>query len=164
MPPTRRPSTPPPPTIPAGQTLIGWREWVSLPGLVNLPIKAKVDTGARTSALHAFYVEPFQKDRRAWVRFGIHPLQNTQELELVCEAPVKDQRRVRDSGGHSELRYVIDTELCLNGQCFSAEVTLTDRENMRFRMLLGRGALKHRYIVDSSQSFLLGGDKYQPPV
>src|SRR5690606_27537824 len=115
------------------QKLIGWREWVGLPDLVPVRIKAKVDTGARTSALHAFYVEPFERDGWAWVRFGIHPYQRRQDLESVCEARVKDRRMVRDSGGHSELRYVIETRFCLDGQCFTTEVTLTDRENMRFR-------------------------------
>ncbi len=145
------------------RTVIGWREWVVLEDFDNTRIKAKVDTGARTSALHAYYVTPFQRDGRTWVRFGLHPLQNSQEQTLTCEAPVKDRRRVRDSGGHSELRYVIDTRLCLDNHCFTAEVTLTDRENMRFRMLLGRSALKQAYLVDSGRSFLLGGNKLSPP-
>lgn len=142
---------------------IGWREWVMLVDYANSHIKAKVDTGAKTSALHAYYVTPFQRGGIAWVRFGIHPLQDTCSGELTCEAPVKDQRRVRDSGGHSELRFVIETQLQINGRTFVAEVTLTDRENMRFRMLLGRGALKNLYLVDSSKSFVLGGNKTHPP-
>jgi hypothetical protein len=122
-----------PPTLP----IIGWREWVNLVSFDNTPVKAKVDTGAKTSALHAYYVEAFERDGERWVRFGIHPLQDTTAVARTCEAKVKDQRTVRDSGGHTELRYVIETELQLNGHRFVAEVTLTDRENMRFRMLLG---------------------------
>ena len=143
--------------------IIGWREWVNLVSFGNTPIKAKVDTGAKTSALHAYYVQPFERDRESWVRFGIHPLQGTTATELSCEARVKDQRKVRDSGGHTELRYVIETQLQLNGHTFTVEMTLTDRENMRFRMLLGRSALKGLYIVDSSKSFVLGGNKFNPP-
>jgi hypothetical protein len=142
---------------------IGWREWITLVSFDHTQIKAKVDTGAKTSALHAYYVTPFVKDGQNWVRFGIHPRQDSNEGEVTCEAPVKDQRRVRDSGGHSELRYVVETQLLMNGHTFTAEVTLTDRENMRFRMLLGRGALEKLYLVDSSKSFVLGGSKQHPP-
>lgn len=142
--------------------IIGWREWVTLASFGHTPIKAKVDTGAKTSALHAYYVAPFEQAGKQWVRFGIHPLQDT-ATAVTCEAPVKDQRRVRDSGGHSELRYVIDTELEINGYRFPIEMTLTDRETMRFRMLLGRSALKHLYVVDSSKSFVLGGNTHCPP-
>lgn len=146
-----------------GLTTIGWREWVALMDFENTPIKAKVDTGAKTSALHAYYVTPFERNGATWVEFGIHPLQDSLNTELRCEALVIDRRRVRDSGGHSELRYVIQTQLLIDGHTFPIEVTLTDRENMRFRMLLGRSALKHLYLVDSSKSFLLGGDKFNPP-
>lgn len=142
--------------------VIGWREWVGLPDLGVTAIKAKVDTGARTSALHAYYVTPFDKDGKQWVRFGLHPLQQDSLTCIECEAPVKDTRVVRDSGGHSERRFVIDTCLLINGISMSIEVTLTDRENMRFRMLLGRSALKRGFWVDSSKSFLLGGNKNQP--
>src|SRR5690606_11748064 len=142
---------------------LGWREWIKLVDFADCDIKAKVDTGAKTSALHAYYVTPFERDGRLGVRFGMQPLQDTNSEELMCEAPVKDQRRVRDSGGHLELRFVIEARLRINGHTFVAEVTLTDRENMRFRMLLGRGALKNLYLVDSSKSFLLGGNKTHPP-
>jgi hypothetical protein len=127
-------------------------------------IKAKVDTGAKTSALHAFYVQPFERQGAAWVRFGLHPLQASMEqLVIECEAPVKDVRRVTDSGGHSEMRPVIETRLMLQGKERIIELTLTDRENMMFRMLLGRSALKRYFVVDSGKSFLLGGSKSQPP-
>ncbi|WP_347332066.1 ATP-dependent zinc protease family protein [Marinimicrobium locisalis] len=145
------------------KSVIGWREWVRLPALGQAVIKAKIDTGARTSALHAYFVEPFELEGRTWVRFGLHPRQKDTEMQIECEAPVIDQRRVTDSGGHVEMRYVIATTLVLGGEAYEAEVTLTDRENMLFRMLLGRGALKPRFLVDSDESFVLGGDKYQPP-
>lgn len=135
------------------QTL-GWREWVSLPELGIEQIKAKVDTGARTSALHAFKVDPFQRDGEEWVRFAIHPLQRNSEHVVECEAPVIDRREVRDSGGHSELRYVIKTAILIGDQCVTAEITLTDRENMKFRMLLGRTALKKGYRVNPGRSYL----------
>jgi hypothetical protein len=142
--------------------VIGWREWLGLPDLGIPAIKAKVDTGARTSALHAYYVTPFEKDGQPWVRFGLHPLQKDSLTCIECEEPVKDVRKVTDSGGHSEQRVVIDTTLLINGISMTIEVTLTDRENMRFRMLLGRSALKQGFLVDSSKSFLLGGNKNQP--
>lgn len=143
--------------------LVGWREWVFLHSFDDTPIKAKVDTGARTSALHAFQIDTFSRDNQLWVRFGLHPRQQDTDYVVTCEAPVKDRRQVTDSGGHKEMRYVIETLLSLDGQTFVTEVTLTDRENMRFRMLLGRTALKKRYLVDSGRSFILGGDQQQPP-
>lgn len=142
--------------------IIGWREWVGLPDLGIPHIKAKVDTGAKTSALHAYYVTPFEKDRKPWVRFGLHPLQRDSLTCIECEEPIKDIRSVTDSGGHREQRVVIETRLLINGTFISMEVTLTDRENMQFRMLLGRNALRRGFLVDSSKSFLLGGNKDQP--
>ncbi len=142
--------------------VIGWREWVGLPDLGVAHIKAKVDTGAKTSALHAFYVQPFEREGMPWVRFGVHPLQATATQVIECEAPVKDVRQVTDSGGHAEMRPVIETTLVVQGETRLIELTLTDRENMMFRMLLGRSALKRRFVVDSGKSFLLGGNKSQP--
>lgn len=146
----------------AAPTVIGWREWVTLPDLAIDSIKVKVDTGAKTSALHAFYVEHFEREGRAWVRFGVHPLQANPSAVIDCEAPVKDIRRVTDSGGHAEMRPVIETCLRIQGTDYTIEVTLTDRETMQFRMLLGRSALKRRFVVDSGKSFVLGGNKSQP--
>lgn len=144
------------------KAVLGWREWVALPDLAIPHIKAKVDTGAKTSALHAFYVQPFERDGAPWVRFGVHPLQGSTAQIVECEAPVKDVRRVTDSGGHAEMRPVIETALVVQGEPRVIELTLTDRENMMFRMLLGRSALKRRFVVDSGKSFLLGGNKSQP--
>lgn len=138
---------------------VGWREWLALPELGIDTIKAKVDTGARTSALHTFYIESFNHGGKVWVRFGIHPIQKSNDTEIHCSALVTDQRTVRDSGGHSELRYVIETPVVLGSQTFTAEVTLTNRENMQFRMLLGRTALKHQAIVVPWKSYLTGSKK-----
>ena len=142
--------------------VLGWREWLAFPELGITQIKAKVDTGARTSCLHAFYVEPFQRDGEAWVRFGIHPRQNDVGGEIHCEAPLKDQRLVRDSGGHQESRYVIETAILIGRQPHRAEVTLTDRDTMKFRVLLGRTAIRGHYVVDPGRSYVQGRRKKRP--
>lgn len=135
---------------------LGWREWVGLPDLGIDQLKAKVDTGARTSALHAFEVVPFSKGSEPWVRFSIHPIQGDTQSAVVCEARVVDQRSVKDSGGHAEMRYVIETCVVLGAQSMTVEMTLTNRDDMRFRALLGRTTLKGRYLVDSGRSYLQG--------
>ena len=124
---------------------------------LGLPwIKAKIDTGARTSCLHAFYVEPFEKENEKWVRFGVHPHQGDINTKVVCESKVIDEREVTDSGGHKENRYVISTQLSLDNLQWPIEMTLTNRDAMRFRLLIGRTAMEQRIIVNPSESFLLG--------
>lgn len=136
--------------------VLGWREWIGFPELGIAQIKAKVDTGARTSCLHAFLVEPFSKDDTSWVRFDIHPDNHDTREVIRCQAPVKDRRVVRDSGGHEELRYVIETEILIGGIAHRVEVTLTDRDTMKFRVLLGRTAIQGHYVVDPGRSYLRG--------
>lgn len=141
------------------KAVLGWREWLVFPELGIPQVKAKVDTGARTSCLHAFSVKPFQREGQACVRFGIHPLQGSSSEEIWCEAPVKEQRTVRDSGGHEELRYVIETLVTIGAAQHRVEVTLTDRDTMKFRVLLGRTAIRGQYLVDSGRSYLQGKRK-----
>lgn len=137
---------------------LGWREWVRLPSLGVERIKAKIDTGARTSALHAFRIERMQIQGVDSARIWLHPLQYDKTNVVVCDCPIIDQRSVRDSGGHSEQRFVIEAELLLGKESRKIELTLTSRETMRFRLLIGRTALQNT-TVDPSQSYLLGKTK-----
>ncbi len=134
--------------------VIGWREWVSLPDLGIEKIKAKVDTGARTSALHAFSLQPFIEDGQHKIKFEIHPMQHNTDNIITCIADIVDKREVTDSGGHTEERFVIVTPLAIAGQLWPIEVTLTERENMLFRMLLGRSALRKHFMVNPARSFV----------
>jgi hypothetical protein len=137
-------------------TTIGWREWLALPGLGLPAIKAKIDTGARTSALHAFLIEPYEQEGVNMLRFLLHPIQNNEEFQIECRCPVYDQRAVTDSGGHVEMRYVIQSEVVIGNTRWPIEMTLTNRDTMAFRMLLGRSAMENRYIVDPAASYLKG--------
>ncbi len=136
--------------------IIGWREWIILPDLNIQKIKAKIDTGARTSALHAFWVEAYKKKHQQWVKFAIHPDQYNLDIVLECDAPVKDRRIVTDSGGHRQHRYVIETLFQLGPCTFIAELTLTNRDTMQFRMLLGRTAINNHFLVNPRASYLQG--------
>lgn len=143
--------------------VLGWREWVALPHLGIDRIKAKVDTGARTSALHAFSLQPFDKDGQKMIRFDIHPSQHNTEKVIRCEAEIVDLRWVTDSGGHSEKRYVIKTPIVIDGQSWPIEITLTERDTMLFRMLLGRNAIRGRFAVNPARSFLKSKRKKAMP-
>lgn len=133
---------------------VGWREYVSLPKLKLHHLKAKIDTGARTSALHAFAIEEFYQRGQRKIRFAIHPIQRDNRTVIWCTSNILDRRRVSDSGGHRELRYVISTDLVIGEIRYPIEITLTNRDNMLFRMLLGRQALKNYFIVNPAKSYL----------
>ncbi len=141
---------------------VGWKEWVSLPDLALPSIKAKVDTGARTSVLHTFSVESFQKNNQEYIRFLVHPFQDDKNHIIEQEMPVKDKRIVRDSGGHEEERFVIETTLRIAEHHYPIELTLTNREDMLFRMLLGRTALiAGNFFVNPAKAYLTG-KKFSP--
>ncbi|MFB8790619.1 MAG: RimK/LysX family protein [Potamolinea sp.] len=142
--------------------IIGWREYLALPELGISQVKAKIDTGARSSALHAFDVETFYSLGKQMVRFKVHPYQRDTQRTVTAIAELVEQREVRNSGGHAQLRPVIQTTLELNGNRWLIELTLTNRDVMGFRMLLGRQAVRKRFLVDAGRSFLhssTGSDK-----
>lgn len=139
--------------------MIGWREYVSLPDLGIERIKAKVDTGARTSALHAINIKYHTRHGATWVTFSVHPRQRDAKLIVDCAAPLVEERYVTDSGGKRTLRPVIVTTVVLSGELRLVELTLVARDEMGFRMLIGRQALRGRLLVDSSRSYLGGGRK-----
>jgi hypothetical protein len=134
--------------------VVGWREWVGLPDLGIARIKAKVDTGARTSALHAFNIHYIARHGKVWARFDVHPLQRDGKTVVHCEAPLIEERYVTDSGGKRTLRPVIETRIGVGDSVHVVEVTLITRDAMGFRMLLGRQAIRDRFLVDSSRSYL----------
>jgi hypothetical protein len=139
--------------------VVGWREWASLPDLGVDEIKAKIDTGARTAAIHAFEIRPFVRDGQKFVRFSLHPVQHRRRPVVDCEARVLDERVVTSSSGHRQRRYVIETTLKLGNDAWPIEMALTNRDEMGFRMLLGRRALRRRFVVDPGSSFVLSRRK-----
>ena len=146
------------------RTVVGWREWIRVPELLGGEwIKVKVDTGARTSAIHAWDVEPFDRDGRTWVRFQLHPRQHEDAHIVTAEAPLVEEREVRSSNGDVEVRPVIEATIALDGTRHRIELTLTNRDQMGFRMLLGRTGMARRLLVDPGRSYLLGGGRHHPP-
>jgi hypothetical protein len=146
-PPRRKPRPPKP--------IIGWREWVAIPQLGVSGIKAKIDTGARSSSLHAFDIERHRTPSGVeMVRFTIHPRQRRRSSVGPVEAPLLTEKLVRNPGGREEIRPVIRTEIVWNGISFEADLNLTSRDEMGFRMLLGRQAIRRRFLVDPGRSFL----------
>ncbi len=135
-------------------TLAGWREWVSLPDVGVDWIKAKLDTGARSSAIHAFDLEEFERDGARWVRYRVHPWQASDTDPVQVESPVLDTREIRSSSGHSEERLVVPMAVSLMGRTILAEMTLSRRDEMGFRMLVGREALRQGLVVDPARSYL----------
>ncbi len=134
--------------------VIGWREFLALPELGIEQIKAKIDTGARSSALHAFDIETFERDGKQQVRFKVHPHQKDTQYVVSAEAEILDRREVRNSGGKAESRIFIETTVELGGHSWAVELTLTNRDNMGFRMLLGRQGVRSRFLVDADNSFI----------
>ena len=133
--------------------IVGYEEWAGLP-LLGLPsLKAKVDTGARTSALHARLIEPFDDNGQRFVRFSVQPVPRRPQIEIACQAPLIDRRRVTSSNGEAELRYVIVTDLEIGDQSWPIEITLTNRASMSYRMLIGRQAFQPAMLVDPKASF-----------
>lgn len=137
------------------RTTIGWREWIGLPDLGVAAINAKVDTGARSSSIHAFDVEEFEQDGARMVRFTLHPIQRRAHPSVDCEAPLLEYRMVKNPGGRQEQRPVITTRVSMGSDVLPIELTLDRRDTMGFRMLLGRQAIRGRYVVDPGRSFLL---------
>jgi hypothetical protein len=142
---------------------VGWREWVGLPDLRVEAIKAKIDTGARTSALHAYRIEPFRRAGALWLRFELHPIQRSEAMKVACEARAIDERTVRNSGGGVERRYIIKTLLKLGETSWPIELALANRDQMGYRMLLGRTALQGRALIEPGRSYLLGGARPARP-
>ncbi len=140
----------------ASTPVVGWREWVALPKLGIGRIKAKIDTGARTSALHAYDVAVIKRQGREYVRFKVHPLQRMTRKVVDCEAPLKEWRQVTDSGGRRTLRPVISTTVEIGRALIEIEITLIARDQLGFRMLIGREAIKGTWVVDPAKSFIAG--------
>jgi len=136
--------------------IIGWNEWCQIPKLGLHAIKAKIDTGALTSAIHAFDIKKYSRQGRDFVSFKVHPLQKNNELHVQCRAPIVDIREVMSSNGHKESRYVIETELYMGDKNWTIEMTLSNRDPLRYRMLLGRNALAGTSLLSRNYSLFNG--------
>lgn len=136
--------------------VVGWREWVGLPQAGLEWVKAKIDTGARSSAIHAFDLEPHEQDGAEWVRFSVHPWQRSDADRVELVLPVLDRREVRSSNGQVERRYAVSLDVRLAGRTLTTVMTLSNRDEMGFRMLIGREALERGFLVDSSRSYAGG--------
>jgi hypothetical protein len=144
--------------------IIGWREWVALPDLGIRHVKAKVDTGARSSSLHAFHVKRFERDGKTFVRFKVHPVQRDTSRTIEAEAEVLEFRTVRSSNGQTATRPVIITTVEWMGRSWPVELTLANRDEMGFRMLLGREAHRGRFLVDAGKSYYGGKPKLKKAI
>jgi len=142
-----------------GKRIAGWREWIGLPGLGVKQIKAKLDTGARTSALHAFNMETFWRNDELWVRFSVHPFQGDDKKVLECKSPVEGIRTVTNPGGRRQKRLVIRTDMTLGDETWPIDLSLTDRDEMGFRLLIGRTAMHRHLNIDPDRSYRLGKRK-----
>lgn len=138
------------------KVVVGSEEWCSFPSLSIPAIKARVDSGAKTSSIHAFNIQAFNRNGQAWVSFEVHPIQNDRKTVVRCESPVVDRRFVKSSSGNREKRYVISAPVQIGGDIWEIELTLTNRDSMGYRMLLGREAMSGRMLVDPEASFALG--------
>jgi ribosomal protein S6--L-glutamate ligase len=137
------------------KAIIGWREWCELPDLKLPGVLAKIDTGAKTSSLHAFDIRESERGE-GWLCFSVHPVQRRRRPVIDCEARCVDVRAVTSSNGKSEERPVIETTLVIGGRAFRSEITLTNRDEMGFRMLIGRQSLNKRFLVDPALSYCCG--------
>lgn len=137
------------------KSLIGWREWADLPDFEVYDINAKIDTGAKSSAIHAFRIRETLIQGVEHVEFYLHPVQRRKKPEVFCRAPIADRRVIRSSNGQEEERYVVETRLRVGGRTWKIELTLTNRDAMGFRLLLGRDALRRKFLIDPGASYLL---------
>ncbi|MGB1702780.1 MAG: ATP-dependent zinc protease [Cycloclasticus sp.] len=143
--------------------IIGSEEWCAFPEIAIPAIKARIDSGAKTSSIHAFNIQPFRREGIAWVSFEVHPLQNNRKTVIRCERPVIDKRVVKSSSGAAETRYVVSTLLQLGEMNWNIELTLANRDSMGYRMLLGREAMHGKLMVDPSESHLMGEVSAEKP-
>ncbi|MCF6378553.1 ATP-dependent zinc protease [Nocardioides KLBMP 9356] len=150
------PASPSPADETAQPTVVGWREWVALPEAGLDWVKAKIDTGARSSAIHAFDLEAFEQDGAEWVRFSVHPWQRSDDDVVELTLPVLDSREVRSSNGQVEQRYAVNLDVTLAGRTITTVMTLSNRDEMGFRLLIGREALERGFLVDSARSYAGG--------